>query len=486
MGRHADSGSDGVDRSEASVAARRRRTDAPDGLWSGAPSAELSDQQTDIARVRNDRRRESLLAPALEASRRAGARTPVGASAGAGRSADGARQMSRPRLPLPPVPAGPRTTAAPFRAVPSPEIPVPVGAPEAFVPEPAPVGAPMERRRSRSSAPTARPERSWRAEEAAPPVGRGARSSVPAPRVPRPAGPADPSSPAYGDWTKPSGADLAEMASVDEAGRLAGSPGSSRRRPAPDTSLIPDRALAGRRGAVEDEYDVDDAPRSAGPVTGAGVRGPGTGPVGSGRASRRIELQKADLARREAAKRNGTPIVSPLDEENSPRRSRVVLGLVAMVVVALGVLGVYQVVSPNTDAAGSQASAAETPAPVTPEISALPTLPSAPAVEPTVAAPVKAPVTVLNATQTTGLAARIAATVAAGGWETPAVGQYTATDVAASTVFFTEGNETQRQAAIQLIAQFPQLTGPAPRFFEVPADIAAPGLVIVTTGDWQP
>jgi hypothetical protein len=164
----------------------------------------------------------------------------------------------------------------------------------------------------------------------------------------------------------------------------------------------------------------------------------------------------------------------------------VLLGLVAMVVVALGVLGVYQVVSPDTDEAGSQASAAETSAPVTPEVSALPTLPTAPPVEPTVAAPVRAPVTVLNATQITGLAAKIAASVAAAGWETPAVGQYTATDVAASTVFFTEGDETQRQAAVQLVDQFPQLAGPAPRFFEVPADVAAPGLVIVTTGDWQP
>jgi len=99
---------------------------------------------------------------------------------------------------------------------------------------------------------------------------------------------------------------------------------------------------------------------------------------------------------------------------------------------------------------------------------------------------VRVPVTVLNSTDINGLAAKVAGTVAAGGWETPAVGAYTAGDVAASTVFFTEGDENQRQAAVQLIEQFPQLQGPTPRFFELPADVQAPGLVVVTTGDWQP
>jgi hypothetical protein len=99
---------------------------------------------------------------------------------------------------------------------------------------------------------------------------------------------------------------------------------------------------------------------------------------------------------------------------------------------------------------------------------------------------VRAPVTVLNATSTNGLAAKAAAAFAAGGWEAPGIGGYTAGDVAASTVFFTEGDETQRQAAVQLVDAFPQLQGPAVRFFELPADITAPGLVVVLTGDWQP
>jgi hypothetical protein len=118
---------------------------------------------------------------------------------------------------------------------------------------------------------------------------------------------------------------------------------------------------------------------------------------------------------------------------------------------------------------------------------ALPKLPTAPvAAEPVVVAPVKAPVTVLNATDINGLAAKVATTLNGGGWETPGVGAYTAGDVAASTVFFTEGDETQRQAALQLVDAYPQLKGPTPRFFELPADVTAPGLVVVLTGDWQP
>jgi hypothetical protein len=84
------------------------------------------------------------------------------------------------------------------------------------------------------------------------------------------------------------------------------------------------------------------------------------------------------------------------------------------------------------------------------------------------------------------MAAQVAAALEAGGWQTPGVGTYLADDIATSTVFYTEGDETQRQAAESLKAQFPQLQSAAPRFFEVPADVAAPGLVVVLTAQWQP
>jgi hypothetical protein len=293
--------------------------------------------------------------------------------------------------------------------------------------------------------------------------------SRPVPRVPSQTTADGSSSPAYGDWTKPSRA--GEVAFATDPELLADVPRSIG---APGTTAIPERSVRGRRSV-----DVlDDAP--------APVRGPGTGPVG-GRAAMRAERQAADAVRRKAEKRSGSA-VAVLEDDEPRRPRRVLLGLVAMTVVALGVLGVYSFVTPQATETAAQAPASPSvAAPVVPEADALPALPTDPIeVETIVAAPVRVPVTVLNSTDINGLAAKVAATVAASGWETPAVGAYPATDVAASTVFFTEGDENQRQAALQLIEQFPQLQGPTPRFFEIPADVAAPGLVIVTTGDWQP
>ena len=164
-----------------------------------------------------------------------------------------------------------------------------------------------------------------------------------------------------------------------------------------------------------------------------------------------------------------------------------VKGLLAMTVVALGVLGVYSFVSPETKEAASQTPATQSSAPVLTSQAPLPELETTPIeVAPAPVAPVRVPVTVLNGTEITGLAAKAAAAFGTGGWETPGVGGYAGGDVAASTVFFTEGDETQRQAALQLVDAYPQLQGPTPRFFELPADVAAPGLVVVLAGDWQP
>jgi hypothetical protein len=203
----------------------------------------------------------------------------------------------------------------------------------------------------------------------------------------------------------------------------------------------------------------------------------------------RAERQAADMARRKADKRNGGSLSALPEEDAEPRKPRgVVKGLVAMAVVGLGVLGVYTYVSPTPQDAAAQTPAVFTPAPSSiPATSDLPAVPTEPIVaEPTAAAPIRVPVTVLNATDINGLAGKISAAVVGAGWESPAVGAYTGGDVAVSTVFFTEGDENQRQAALQLMEQFPQLTGPAPRFFELPADVAAPGLVVVAAGEWQP
>jgi len=165
------------------------------------------------------------------------------------------------------------------------------------------------------------------------------------------------------------------------------------------------------------------------------------------------------------------------------------MGLVAVAVVALGVLGVYSFDSPKAKEASATSSASSASGAATgavPGVSDLPALSTAaPAPTTAAAAPVKVPVTVLNATDVNGLAASIAGVIKAGGWETTPVGAYTNKDVATSTVFFTQGDANQQQAAQALVNQFPQLHGPAPRFFDVPGN-AAPGLVVVATGEWKP
>jgi hypothetical protein len=403
---------------------------------------------------------------------------------------------SRPAAPRPP--AGPRTTAAPFVAVPSPEPRLELTIDDAF-PAAASLGAPVEL--SGGSAPAiSRPSRTWVDAESAlvstgPSMSGGFRSSASAPRVPRQTTPAGSPSPAYGDWTKPSSSGDVDLLTDDEL------PGRAFRAPAPGTTAIPERRMSGRRrqqvapirDSIDHEIDhsvghtLDDQD-----LAPAQVRGPGTGPVVGGRAAMRAERQAADMARRKAEKRSGSAVavLDELDAEADVRKPRrVVKGLLAMTVVALGVLGVYSFVSPETKEVAAQSPANVSSAPsLTPDASApLPSLPSTPVeVAPAPTTPVRVPVTVLNATDTTGLAAKAAEAFGTGGWETPGVGGYTAGDVAASTVFFTEGDETQRQAAVQLVDAFPQLTGPAVRFFELPADVTAPGLVVVLTGDWQP
>jgi hypothetical protein len=370
---------------------------------------------------------------------------------------------------------------APFQAVPAPEPRIELPADDALTPARphAARGDLLERPARAQAAPPVLPRsgRAWTDDEPSPSsTGPAGLRSGPPPRVPTQTTAGGSSASAYGDWTKPSRSGDGPSATDPEL-LPEPVPGG---RGAPGTTLIPERSVRRRPEVDEPEEhgDPDDVP--------APVRGPGTGPVG-GRAAMRAERQAADAARRKAEKHSGSA-VAVLDGDEPRRPRRVLWGLIAMTVVALGVLGVYSFVSPRTTETAAQAPASPTaPAPVASD-AALPALPTTPPleVEPITVTPVKAPVTVLNSTGINGLAAKVAESIAAGGWETPGVGAYPGSDVAASTVFFTEGDENQRLAAASLVEQFPQLQGPTPRFFEVPADVQAPGLVVVLTGDWQP
>ncbi|RBY80738.1 LytR C-terminal domain-containing protein [Blastococcus sp. TF02A-26] len=542
MGRHDAPGGDGRDRGNPSAPLNRRRTDARTPPPAELPD-DLGDHPTSPARSRADRRREGLLEAGIDPGRPPRLGPPAPPSPARPAAAQPARLAGRPAAPSRPAAAVPPAAAAAAPARPRPvEPPAPA---TARPPVSAPVTAAVAAAPSRTPAPVAQPPASvpgprttmapfqavptpeptehpsaplpdvsspgWdriRLDEppAAPPTvvpGEPERPAEPfrAPVGPPPATPNG--NPAYRDWTRPSGA---------------GAP--------PATTAIPDREIVrGRVSAPEtvvpatevpgtgayderfgeepfpdqrlDEDDRFSGGRGSGLPTGArAASGPDSGShtgVVGGRAALRAERRAAEEERRREDKRKGvrhvrTPVPGTEDDEPAPTRRRGLAALVAVVVVALLVLGVYSFTSPDTQEAsdGRDQAAPTTSAPVQTS-GALPPLSvePLPPVEEAPATPVRVPVTVLNATGVTGLAGSIAGVLDEGGWPTAETGPYEGADVPVTTVYFTEGDETQRQSALQLVEAHPEVTGPAVRFFEV-SETAADGLVVVAAGDWQP
>ncbi|WP_369140640.1 LytR C-terminal domain-containing protein [Modestobacter versicolor] len=222
-------------------------------------------------------------------------------------------------------------------------------------------------------------------------------------------------------------------------------------------------------------------------------------PVG-GRAAARIERQAAEAAQKKSGRKVGPPPVPagpasrgpgrpeqadgpPAGEHHAPRR--VVQALVAVVVVAVAVLGFWSFTAPETTETSTQTpatNAAPEPSAAAPPVQE--TVAPAPEVAPAPVVPVRAPITVLNSTSINGLAADVGNAFTGGGWEVTSTGASPVEDVATTTVYFTEGDTVQQQAATQLVEQFPDVSGPVPRYFEV--DEATPGLVVVATGNWRP
>jgi LytR cell envelope-related transcriptional attenuator len=371
-------------------------------------------------------------------------------------------------------PAAPATTVAPFQAVPTPQ---------ADLAEPA-----------------VPPLDPW--DQPARPPARG-RTRTPEAAPAAPASPAVPSQPdadggnGYRDWTSPSSAGAPPPAAPPteaipdrepvrdrEPARASAAPA------APPTEAIPDRELAARRATRDDRETEDEAGSDTGSTGVVGNRAA----MRAERAAREAERQAMDAERRKAARRAGVSraALRAADGEDAPPRRRRGLAVLAVVVLALVVLGVYSFTSPAAQESGPTPSGTETsapaPAPIAPSTVPLPPLSAnpLPPVEEAPGTPVRVPVTVLNATPTSGLAAEVAAEFDAQGWTSAGVGTYEGGDVAATTVYFDPGDETQRLSALQLMDAFPSVTtGPAARFFDVP-DVPDPGLVVVVTGDLQP
>jgi hypothetical protein len=388
--------------------------------------------------------------------------------------------------PLAPAAAGPRTTVAPFQAVPTPG---PTEHPSAPLPDVA--------------APAWDPPWSDEADDVPPtvvPAGQRPAEAFRAPVAPPAATP--PGSPTYRDWTRPSGAGTPATTAIPDRDTARGRAGASdTQAPAPQTpaaqgpaTRAPGTEAIDERLPAEEEHasavgspDTGERPAGRGPASGAQ-----TGVVG-GRAALRAGRQAAEDEKRRTARRTGvphvrTPVPGMEDDEPRPPRRRAVGALVAMVVLALLVLGVYSFTSPATEEA-ADAGPEPTPTATAPvqTSGALPPLEvePLPPVDDVPATPIRVPVTVLNATGVTGLAGDIADVLATDGWTTVETASYEGGDVAVTTVFYAAADDEQRQSAEQLHQVHPEVAVVAVRFFDVP-DVPDPGLVVVAAGDWQP
>lgn len=126
--------------------------------------------------------------------------------------------------------------------------------------------------------------------------------------------------------------------------------------------------------------------------------------------------------------------------------------------------------SPSPSAAPTSRPSVSTPS-VPPTAAASPTT-TAPAT-PAPAGPLRAPLTVLNNSTESGLAADAAARFRAGGWTVARVGNFTGR-IAETTVYYDPGQEPVARA---LAAQFPAIVRVLPRF----AGLPGAGLTVVVT-----
>ena len=494
---------------------RRRADDRAEDLPPARVPGPETDRSTTLPQgTRADRRHEGLLASGEDPLiRRPPARPAGGPPPGAGRRRTDADPMAAPGRPpatgerrRAPAPQPPAVAAPAARAPERPGPAVPRPAPSPAVSGPMTAAAPMT-----PAAPmTAAAPLAVRVQ---PPAAR--RDDVATSAADRPAGPdaapattgmpswaaePGPATPAPHDMTQrvslaapaesPWGSPAAPLAAAVEAPR----PAPARPvRSGPASAPPPARPAAGRTAPEQTDPEPVDEPE-------APRRNRAEIPVG-GRAAARLERVAAEAARKKSGGRRPGPTARPeaaappsgpgrdADPDAEPRRlpRRLVQGLVAFVVVAVGVLGFWSFTSPE-----AKETSAETPvtsAPVTTPAAVPPVEdtvdPTAEVTPPAPVGPVRAPITVLNSTKITGLAADIGDQFTAGGWEVAGTDASPVTDVATTTVYFTEGDTVQQQAATQLVEQFPDVTGPVARYFEVPGQ-PTPGIVVVATGNWRP
>lgn len=271
-----------------------------------------------------------------------------------------------------------------------------------------------------------------------------------------------------------------------------------------DDSAGPGSPSAGRRLFFDDLADDPDAPPAdpTGPTapTRPGPRsspipttGPTSGPTSgpsrrAGGSPRRLVFD--DLAHEGEPEAGDTVGGSGRSTRpaaaGSPRRlvgaAAGVIAVVVIAVVAVALVG-RNTHSSRTTAAGHPASkaaprttsGAHAVAPKQPGRGAGPAPTKA-----AVPAPTRVPLTVLNNTTVTGLAHTAAQDFKAHGWSVDQVANYTGR-LAATTVFYRDGDAAAQRAARALARQFPEIAQVAPSSTAVPAGT---GLTVVLAPDW--
>ena len=178
----------------------------------------------------------------------------------------------------------------------------------------------------------------------------------------------------------------------------------------------------------------------------------------------------------------------PPTPRGTPDSRRRLVGTAAGV-IAVVIIAVVAVALVGRNAHSSRTTAAGHPASKTASRTATGTHAAAPkharrsAPAPTKAAvptPARVPLTVLNNTTVTGLARTAAQDFKAHGWSVDQVANYTGR-LAATTVFYRDGDAAAQRAARALARQFPEIAEVAPRS---PALPAGNGLTVVLAPDW--
>jgi len=148
----------------------------------------------------------------------------------------------------------------------------------------------------------------------------------------------------------------------------------------------------------------------------------------------------------------------------------------------LGATGSSKAAGPEVAGASTSVSAPETGGSAQPSTSPSESADASSPATTSANTDLKAPLTVLNGGGSNGLAGRGRDAFVAQGWEVSEVGNYTGSQLSASTIFYPADNADAEQAAKNLQSQFPKIT----KLEQAPADLNFGGVVVILTGDWDP